>query len=166
MRTADGKTAIEISERLLELTGKALLGNDFDSFALHFHVPHTIETPDRKTVLKTRAALEAVFDTVVQDYADRQVTKLIRFCEVAEFRGPFKVEATHISHMMCGDLRVMDPYPSFTVLEFIDGRWKATSSQYAVDGNTNVGRALNVGIEQNDMSPRTTLAGALEKKIH
>ena len=31
----------------------------------------------------------------------------------------------------------------FSVLEFIDGRWQATATQYAVDKTTTVGRAIS-----------------------
>jgi hypothetical protein len=143
MGLSGGETSCEISELLLEVTAKAMLGNDFDAFARCFHLPHVIETPDRKTVLKSTAALRAVFDTVVADYANRGVTRLIRVCEVSEFRGPFRIEATHITHMMAGNLRVADPFPCFSVLEFIEDRWQCTSSQYAVDRRTTVGRALD-----------------------
>lgn len=165
MLGADGHTAQDISEMLLEKTGAALLGNDFDAFAPCFHVPHVIETPDQKTVIKTKAALQAMFARVVRDYSNRNVTDLIRICEVAEFRGPFRVEATHITHMMSGNLRVQDPFPAFSVIEYIEERWQITSSQYAVDRNTTVGRALSMGpIGPDTSSSADKPAGTNERK--
>lgn len=153
MLAADGYTARQISEHLLEVTGKALLSNDFDAFAPCFHLPHVIETPDKKTILKTRAALQEVFARVAQDYAERNITNLVRICEVAEFRGPFRIEATHVTHMMSGNLRVLDPFPNYSVLEYIDARWQISSSQYAVDKKTTVGRALSRRLPENDQLP-------------
>ncbi|KIN61956.1 hypothetical protein Z946_812 [Sulfitobacter noctilucicola] len=137
-----GQTALGVQEMILEETGKAMLANDFDAFAHCFALPHTIETPDRKTVLKTRAALQDVFDLVLEDYRKRGVTNLIRICEIAEYRGPLRIEATYMTHVMSGNLRVLDPYPSFCVLELIEDRWQISASQYALDKATTVGRAL------------------------
>lgn len=147
MLSADGKTAKEIAEFVLEETGAALLSNDFDAFVPFFYVPHTIETPDRKTILKTRSALKEVFDRVVQDYAEHNVTALMRINEHACFHGPFKIETMHVTHMMSGNLRIKDPFPSYGWLEFIDNRWQCTSSQYAVDTNTAVDLALRAATE-------------------
>ena len=143
MEQVNGRTAREISEMLLELTGEALLSGNFETFAVCFHLPHTIETPDYKRVLKTRNDLQAVFESVTDDYRRKRVTRLIRICEVAEFKSEQRVEATHITHLMAGDQRVTDPFPNFSVLELIDGRWQCTASQYAVDKNTTVGRAIS-----------------------
>lgn len=164
MLSADGKTAVEIAETMLETTGTAMLSNDFDTFAQCFHVPHVIETPDTKTILKTRTALREVFDRVVEDYRDRNVTSLVRICEVAQFHGPFKIESTHITHMMSGNLRVKDPFPSYGILEFIDNRWQCSSSQYAVDNKTTVGRALNTSIPETETEPRASLAAATDNR--
>jgi len=149
---------------LLEKTGKAMLSGDFKAFMRCFALPHIIETPDKKTVLKTRSAMREVFNTVVQEYADRGVTDLIRICEVAEYRGPFRVEATHITHMMSGNHRVQDPFPGFSVLEFIEGRWQVSSSQYAVDKTTTVGRALEAGIGDPDRTIAADNAAAEKRK--
>lgn len=143
MKQVNGQTAKDISEMLLELTGDALMDGNFDTFATCFHLPHTIETPDFKRVLETRADLKAVFDSVTDDYRRKRVTELIRICEVAEFKTETRIEATHITHMMSGNQRVNDPFPNFSVLEYIAGRWQATTTQYAVDNKTTVGRAIS-----------------------
>lgn len=141
------QAAKEISERLLKITGDALLNNDFDTFAGCFGLPHLIETPDSKRVMENLQDMRVVFDGVVDDYRRRQITNLVRICEVAEFRSETRIEATHITHMMSGNQRVVDPFPAFSILELIDGRWQATSSQYAVDNKTAVGRVLHRAAE-------------------
>lgn len=127
---------------LLEITGAALLENDFDSFSNCFHVPHFIATAEHKTVLRTRQELRDIFDKAVAGYSHQQITNLVRFCEVAEYRSDTRIEAMHITHLMSGNQRVADPFPSFSVLEFIDGRWQLTSSQYAVEKTTPFGSAI------------------------
>lgn len=137
------KTAKEISEYLLEKTAAALLAGDFEAFTPYFRLPHFIATSEQKTVLNTVEDMRAVFNRVVQDYTRKQITDLVRVCDVAEYRTKTRIEATHTTHMMSGNQRVGDPFPSFSVLELVDGRWVVTSSQYAVDKTTTVGRALS-----------------------
>lgn len=139
---AKSEIARDISERLLALTGQALLANDFESFARHFQLPHFIATLEHERTIETQEELCALFMRVTEDYQRRRVTDLVRFCDVAEFRTPTRIEATHTTHMMSGDQRVIDPFPTFSVLDKIDGDWKVSSSQYAVDTNTTVGHAL------------------------
>ncbi|MBD3664285.1 hypothetical protein [Sulfitobacter aestuariivivens] len=142
MRQVNGQTAQQIAEVSLEITGKALLSDDFATFAACFHLPHSIETPDHKRVLNTPEDLRSMFDAVAEDYRRKRVTELVRYCEVAAFESETRIKATYMSHMLAGDQRVHDPFPIFSVLEFIDGRWQCVSSQYAVDTNTTVGRAI------------------------
>ena len=146
-------TAKEICEGHLETTGRALLARDFEAFAACFDLPHTIETPDRKTVLKTLAALRSVFDRVCEDYQYRRVTDLMRFIEVAEFRGPNRIEVMYVTHMMSGSHRVVDPFPCYSVVERIGDSWLISASQYAVDESTTVGRALSRGGFENPAKP-------------
>lgn len=128
---------------LLKLTGDAILKNDFEAFAMCFHLPHFIATAERHFTIETQEQFREMFDTVHHDYMRRQITDLVRICDVAEYRTPTRIEATHTTHMMSGNQRVVDPFPSYSVLELIDGRWQATSTQYAVDKQVAVGRALN-----------------------
>lgn len=148
------RTARWISDTLLEKTRVALLSKDFDAFAECFYLPHFIASAQDKKTLENREDLKFVFEKVTQDYAKRGVTDLIRACEVAEFRTETRIEAMHITHMMSGDQRVTDPFPCFTILEFKNGRWQATSSQYAVEKTMTVGIALSA--DSPNQSPNTT----------
>lgn len=164
MLSGDGKSASSIAQTLLEQTADALMNKEFDTFAHFVSIPHVIETPDHKTILKTRAALLEVFNHVVQDHADRNVTQLVRTCEIAEFQGAFKIEAVHITHMMSANWRVIEPYPTLMLLELIEGRWQATKSQYAVDNKTTVGRALETTLRRSRLHPPTLVADTAEKR--
>ncbi|MEM6305831.1 MAG: hypothetical protein AAF744_14020 [Pseudomonadota bacterium] len=143
MRQVNGQTAEDVSQMLLDLTGEALLSNRFETFAACFHLPHMIETADQKRVLRTRRELQAVFDSVTDDYRRKRITALVRVCDVAEFKSDTCVHATHTTHMMAGQQRIGEPFPNFTVIEHIDGRWQCTSTQYAVDNKTTVGLAMS-----------------------
>ena len=155
MQDLGSENAEKICEGFLETTARALLARDFETFAACFLLPHTIETPDHKTVLKTPAALRNVFDRVCEDYQNRRLTDLMRFIEVAEFRGPNRIEVMYVTHMMSGNHRVVDPFPCYSVVERIGDTWLIASSQYAVDQSASVGRALSLGKFDN---PATTTA--------
>ncbi|MEP5632494.1 MAG: hypothetical protein ABJP79_11495 [Tateyamaria sp.] len=143
MTGALGMEALEVSEMLLERTAQAILNDDFEGFSHCFAIPHKIDTPDRKVTLETRDALRTLFQGVVQDYKNRNVTALIRHCEVAEFRGPQKVEATHVSHVMSGHQRVVDPFHTYSVMQFTDNRWQISATQYTLDRQIPVGATLH-----------------------
>lgn len=136
-------SAREISEMLLEETRAALMADHFEAFAECIHLPHFIASSDDKRVLETLQDLRDIFKKVIQDYVSKRITELVRFCDVAEYRSPTRIEATHTTHLMSGNQRIGDPFPVFSVLEFIDGRWKISSSQYAVEKTTAVGFALD-----------------------
>lgn len=127
-----------------------MLEGDFDSFASSFHLPHFISSADNKTVLKTRAEMRSLFDMVLEDYRRRQITDLVRFCDLAEYRSETRLMASHTTHMMSGNHRVAGPFPAYSVLELMDGRWLMTSSQYAVDASMAVGRALRLHTQKTD----------------
>ena len=139
----NGQTAKEISEMLLGETATALLRVDFRAFSNCFALPHFISTSEKSTILETVEDLHFVFLGVVGDYDRKQVTELVRCCEAAAFRSETQIEATHTTHMMSGNQRIIEPFPSFSILKLIDGRWKISTSQYAVDNHTTVGHALN-----------------------
>jgi hypothetical protein len=141
----DGKnqTAAEVSKMLLEATRVALFSGDFDAFAACFHLPHHMASAEDEKVLKTRDDLHDVFLSVTADLARRRITNLVRVCEVAEYSSATSIKATHMTHLMSGSQRVNSPYPSLSIIELIDGRWKVAASQYDVDKTTMVGRALD-----------------------
>lgn len=136
------QTAFEVSEMLLETTRVAIFNGDFDAFAACFHLSHLMESAGDKKVLKTREDLRDVFLSVTEDIARKRVTNLVRICEIAEYRGDPRIKATHMTHMMSGDQRVKEPFPSLYIIELIDGIWKVSASQYAVDKTTTVERPL------------------------
>jgi len=141
--------ARQIAQQLLELTANAVLEGDFTTFSAAFQLPHFIATNDRKAILETQADLHEMFHLVREDYLRKQVTDLVRHCDVAEFRGADTIESTHTTHMMSGNRRVNEPFPCYAVLERKDGVWRIASSQYAVDKTTSEGHALHVQADRN-----------------
>ncbi len=132
-----------ICEQLLKITGDALLSDDFDKFAACFQLPYFIATSDHKASIDTPEAFRELFDRTICDFRLKGVTDLVRVCESSEYRSETQIGSTHVTHLMCAAQRITDPYPTFSTIELIDGEWKITSSQYALDKNMAVGAALN-----------------------
>ena len=52
------KTAVEISEELLEITGAAMLASDFDAFVQYFILPQYVETFEGHVLVATQEWLD------------------------------------------------------------------------------------------------------------
>lgn len=150
MEQVNGKTAKEISLSLLAKTEKALLSNDFDSFVGCFHLPHSIGSAERRITLETRDDMRSIFDRVVEDYRSRRITALVRIIVECAFNSETQFTSSYVTHMMAGDLRVADPFPCYSIVDLIDGHWLITFSEYDVDKNITVGRALHHKFGQDD----------------
>jgi len=136
------KPASEVIEDLLRITRKAILANDFQTFLTCFTFPHRLSSSEKKDILENEQDMRKLFDTLLHYYTLNGMTDLVRYCDVAEYSSPTRIEATHITHVMAGNRRVTDPFPAYSVIELIEGSWKITASQYAVDSKTAVGLAL------------------------
>ena len=137
------KTAKDVSEHLLRITAKALMTRDFDMFAACFHLPQTMNTMGRRVVAETRFDLRRVFESNCDHHEALGVTELRRECVAAIFHGENRVEATHLSTVLADGKEVMPPYPVFSVLEKSDTGWLIMSSEYALDDDSAVAKAIH-----------------------
>lgn len=143
MQHPEFQTAREVSEHLLKVTADALLAQDFDSFANVFGLPQRMTTDGSEITLKTRSELGQTFHQTCAHFQSTGVTELRRICEAAEFNGPDRVEATHISHVIANGENIMPPYPVYSVLERINGQWKITASDYALSDDHPQAQAMH-----------------------
>lgn len=134
--------AVAISDALLDSTGVAINTRDFALFSKAFSLPHAVTTFDEKRVIETIEELETVFHANCDYLAAKRVTDIVRKCMSADFDGPETVKAMHITHLMSGTQRVKDPYPGFSVITRTDGIWRVAKSDYAVDANAGLTKAL------------------------
>jgi hypothetical protein len=122
-----------VSQYLLDETGAAYLGGDFDRFAACFHLPQHVATYGGTRELRNPDDLRDLFTSMRAMFALKGATHLDRRCLRAEFDGPDTVRAIHESRLMAGDKVIETAFPAFSILRRIDGVWKVTFSQYAVD---------------------------------
>lgn len=130
--TSAPQTAREISEYLLERTGRALMSGDLALFESCIALPQHLESFDGRVYCETPEHFQTIFFSVVAHLRNSGVTQMIRHCVAAEFRDENTVEATHEARLLAGDQVVQPAYPVFSVLKRIDGVWKITYSMYAI----------------------------------
>lgn len=146
-------TARAIVEAMLKRTSDAILDNDFGTMNACFALPFTVETAEEKLTVTTEDEHRAMFDRLVEGYRTKNVTEIIRVCEVAEFVTPLVIRSLHISHLMAGNLRVDEPMPTLATTQLIDGAWRITSAQYAASSSLPVGRAIVISSRAKSGEP-------------
>ncbi|MFK7765543.1 MAG: hypothetical protein AB8B62_19935 [Roseobacter sp.] len=126
------KTAHEVSEYLLEKTGRAILRNEVEAILPYFLVPAEIQTFDGRRILRTRADICRLFDAVSAHYHAIGVTDMARHCVEASFTDPKTVVAMHETRLITGSLIKRDPFPTLSVLKLDGQQWKIASCSYAI----------------------------------
>ena len=134
--------ASAISEWALKETGQAMLNGDFDAFCACFHLPHTVATFEGERTIETREAFADTFMKVHRHYRQLGVTELVRHCINAEYKDEDTVEATHEARVINGRELLQEPFPGFTILRRIDGKWGIVHSAYAIADSPRLNRAI------------------------
>ena len=146
---SDKTTAIAIHEAFLKKSGDALFSGDFDAFLSCFFLPQQIVTFEGSRWLLEPSDVRDVFDNMRQRFDDLGITDMARRCVVAEFSGPTTIDATHETRMLVKDQIVSGPYPSFSILQEINGNWQVSHSQYAIgDENGHSAALLGAGSKE------------------
>ena len=131
----------DISQALLDKTGRAYFEDDFETFATCFLLPQHVATHDGSRHLRDRADLRALYQSMRALFAARGATWLDRRCIAAEYADDDTVRATHESRLLAGDTVIQTGFPAFSILKRHEGVWKVAFSQYAVP-DTEHARAL------------------------
>ncbi|EBA12974.1 hypothetical protein [Roseobacter sp. CCS2] len=134
--------ANDVSQRLLDITGDALLSGDFDAFASVFHAPQHMATMAGPIYMETTEDMRRAFVEMHNHLRGIGATDTVRKCVVAEYKTPTRIEATHTNEVLRHGTRLSGPYPCFSVLEKIDGNWKVTGSEYALEPNDGQAMAI------------------------
>ncbi len=134
--------AQDISEAILEITGDALLSQDFDAFFAVFHVPQYMATMAGPIFMETRADMERAFAEMSRYFKEAGITKLDREITESRYVNENKIESTHVATTYRGNEVVKGPYPVFSVIEWIDGTWKVTGSEYVLEPDCDQAIAL------------------------
>ncbi len=149
-----GNDAKTIAEEFLSCTGAAINAGDFDSFAEFFSFPHEIATFDEIRILRKKEDMRPIFDGMQRYHASLGVTEMVRTVIEASFEGADKVQATHMTRILSHSRLVQEPYPAFSVIERIDGRWLIVLTAYAIQDSPKHSAILTgpIGNAESDRS--------------
>ena len=146
--------ASDIAEAILEITGEALMSGNFEAFASVFHVPQVMSTMAGSINMESIDDMRRAFDNSRAHFEAIGVTEMVRNCVAAEYKTPTRIESTHVCNLLHNGKRLNEPYPVFSVLEKVDGAWKVTGSEYALE-STN-GQALALSRADASHRPQAT----------
>ncbi|MEO1536671.1 MAG: hypothetical protein AAFR73_02975 [Pseudomonadota bacterium] len=140
---SEPRSAYDITNPMIKGTGAAIRDGDFDAFMKHFNVPLILETYEGKMILNNRHEVERHFHGVRKFRAEKGVVDSRRENVLAEFHCPKTIALIHVSHLLLADGSVFDrPYPTYSVIRMIGGRWLTCYCQYAVGDHDAFTRAL------------------------
>ena len=135
----DAKT---IAQELLDETGAALLSGDFKRFAPHFFLPQVLSLEEEKVLVSTEEELRATFENRYAFFASMKIDVIHRYIDSAAYVSPTQIHSTHVSDLLSGANRLRGPYPVFSILRLVEGKWVIEMSDYAVPANSCEGLAL------------------------
>lgn len=144
MRAGSISDATEVASNLLEATGSAMQGGDFDGFARCFHLPTTLATIDGLRHLETSDQIKLTFDQIRAHYSEIGLEHLDRWIAAALFDGPNLIRSCHVTRFIDDNGQVLKaPVAALARLERIDGGdWRISGTQYTVHRDSDYGRAL------------------------
>ena len=134
--------AIDVASTLLEITGDALISGSFDDFRAVFHVPQYMATMAGPIYMETEEDMRRAFDEMCKHLKGIGVTDLVREVVACEYTSATRIESTHTAELLRNGQRLSDPYPVFSVIEKVDGTWKVTGSEYALEPTNGQAMAL------------------------
>ncbi|MEH6739804.1 MAG: hypothetical protein V7695_14845 [Sulfitobacter sp.] len=127
--------ARSIYQGLLEKIRFALNENNFSAYASYFALPHLVETFDAQFSIATEEELAVIFDKTRHSLALENIRDFARHCAIARFVDDETISAGHETRLITDQMEIQNSYPALSILKYIDGGWKITSSQYAASSS-------------------------------
>ena len=121
---------LEVYQQAIDIVSRAVLADDFETYATCFDFPYLIRTADTHFVAHGPDDLEETFRTVARALARRGVTHYERIARDAEYVRPDRIVGWHFTHMMRDGVRIIAPHASSQILVLRNGRWLATEANY------------------------------------
>ena len=116
--------AERIFQDYLDTMSKAVMEQDYPTYAEGITLPFTLETATGLSVIEEDAALRQGFD-VFQDLLKTQgVTDMIRLTLSAAFQGNDEIAGRYTTHLLRNGARVSEPFASRMIIRQEDGQWR------------------------------------------
>lgn len=124
-------------------TGEAIKSGEFKRFMRHFALPFVLETFEGKHLIRTEHEMKLHFDGVRQFRAENGIVDSRRENISAEFHDANTIALIHVSHLFQeGNVLFDRPYPTYSVIRNVAGKWRTHYCQYAIGDMDAFTRAL------------------------
>lgn len=120
----------EVMEYILDETASGIFEDGYVRLLDCLSLPHEVESFDGFRRMETPTDLRDYIDRMRVYYRSIGVTDLVRRVLEAEFRGPDTVVGTHETRLVGNGVLLADPYPVFSEVRRIDGKWRLISAKY------------------------------------
>jgi hypothetical protein len=117
----------QILEEYLDLMGRAIMADDFDTYADQISLPFVLVTEVTTLVIQNVAELEHGFDAFVEMMQSQDVTEFRRVVESAVVSDDGLVSGRYVTHILRDGQPIVPPFGSRIGLRFEDDRWRAVS---------------------------------------
>lgn len=117
----------QILEEYLERVGRAVMADDFETYADHVSLPLVLVTEVTTLVIQNIAELEHGFDAFVEMMQSQNVTEFLRVVESAVVSDDGLVSGRYVTHILRDGQPIVPPIGSRIGLRLEDDRWRAVS---------------------------------------
>lgn len=93
--------------------------------------------------METLEDMRRAFDEMHHYLKGIGTTEMMRACVASKYTSPTRIESTHVTELLQHGKRLNEPYPVFSVIEKIDGGWKVTHGEYALEETNGQALALS-----------------------
>ena len=132
-----------IAEELLEITGAALLEDDFDRFSACFELPLRLETIEGVRTVLTHSEFREVFEDVRNHMQDTNVVDFVRTVISAAFTDADTIGSVHVCNEIYeGGVLERPAYPVRSLIRRFGAHWKIVSCFYVILDSANHNEAL------------------------
>ncbi len=117
---------IVILQSYVDSMSRAVMADDFASYAAGIVLPFQLETAVASLRVATEDALLEIFETFADTLRSQNVTDLIRLAKTAQFHPNGEIHGQYETHILARALRIVQPFTSHITLAYVAGRWRTS----------------------------------------
>lgn len=132
----DHDQAVEIADECLYLTGKYFWSDNYEAFRAFYDIPYLVETSKRMRSVDSEEEFRRLYDDMRSYLRVENLRDSARTVVKSEFIDQDTIGSTHVSSLIDADGNSSRaPYPCYSVIKRIGGKWKIVSTIYAILDN-------------------------------
>ena len=123
---------LTIYQDALDIVSRAVLSDDFDSYARMIDLPYLVHTENARHLISTADNLRPTFAAVRDLLAAQGVTHYERVARAADYVQRDRIDGWHHTHLISHGERVTCPHVSRHTLVRRAGNWLFSEAHYAI----------------------------------